>query len=390
MKTIFLPGQKNTFFCLFTLLLFCFTQAQIVNIPDANFKNALIAKGIDTNNDGEIQVTEAQAIVNELNIVDKNIADLTGIKSFTNLKILNCLKNNLTTLDLSGMINLIQVSCSENNLTTLNLNGLVNVVNLYCGVNDLTSLDLGSMTSLQHAYCSENNLISINLNGATNLRYLYLNDNQLTSINLDGLIYLKYLDLGANQFSSLQINNLPSLEIFDFGNNNQPASLNLSVLPNIKTVRASNSKLTSINSSGLQTLKILNCSDNQLNSLSFQDGFLQNLQYLNVTNNPIQFICKDSYDLLTNTNPVPQLINACILATQEVINEQAKIIIYPNPAKEYINLNPKAKEIKIFSLEGKIVLNKKDNKESKINISNLPIGVYIVKTELGSTKFIKK
>jgi len=32
-----------------------FAQAQVVNIPDANFKNALITfNGVDTNGDGEI------------------------------------------------------------------------------------------------------------------------------------------------------------------------------------------------------------------------------------------------------------------------------------------------------------------------------------------------
>ena len=51
---------KNLFF--FLLFLTGITNAQIVNIPDANFKAALIAYGVDANNDGQIQVSEAQAM----------------------------------------------------------------------------------------------------------------------------------------------------------------------------------------------------------------------------------------------------------------------------------------------------------------------------------------
>jgi hypothetical protein len=53
------------------LLLVLFTgiaHAQIVSIPDAAFKAKLISLGIDTNNDGQIQVSEAQAISAVLNI----------------------------------------------------------------------------------------------------------------------------------------------------------------------------------------------------------------------------------------------------------------------------------------------------------------------------------
>ncbi|MCH7534469.1 MAG: hypothetical protein IH948_01745, partial [Bacteroidetes bacterium] len=48
------------FFSLFIVPLF--VSAQIVNIPDANFKAALVGDPtINTNGDGEIQVAEASA-----------------------------------------------------------------------------------------------------------------------------------------------------------------------------------------------------------------------------------------------------------------------------------------------------------------------------------------
>jgi uncharacterized repeat protein (TIGR01451 family) len=77
------------------LMTLCFAKAQVVNIPDSNFKNYLLhydyfnnhlLNPIDSNADGEIQVSEALAI-GELNINGgrTNIKDITGIKAFANL-----------------------------------------------------------------------------------------------------------------------------------------------------------------------------------------------------------------------------------------------------------------------------------------------------------------
>src|SRR5687767_13996548 len=79
------------------------TYAQTVNIPDANFKAALVANGaINTNGDSEIQVSEASAFTGTMRVSNKNINDLTGIEAFTNLTALWCDNNNLTSLDISA------------------------------------------------------------------------------------------------------------------------------------------------------------------------------------------------------------------------------------------------------------------------------------------------
>ena len=90
------------------LLLFFVTgivTAQNVNIPDANFKAKLIALGVDTNADNEIQLSEA-LVPTSLIVANANIADLTGIEAFTNLIMLDCSINDLTNLDLSNNFNL--------------------------------------------------------------------------------------------------------------------------------------------------------------------------------------------------------------------------------------------------------------------------------------------
>src|SRR5690554_1491033 len=109
---------------IFTIVLFSnIGNAQIVNIPDVNFKGKLleastsnsIAKDIngdnmviDVNSDGEIQVSEALAVY-QLNVPNSNIEDLTGIEAFINLTRLSChnnypaeIYNNLTEIDISN------------------------------------------------------------------------------------------------------------------------------------------------------------------------------------------------------------------------------------------------------------------------------------------------
>jgi Leucine-rich repeat (LRR) protein len=150
-----------------------------VNIPDPVFKARLLIASstnqtasiqtptisgqvasynfIDTNFDGEIQVSEALAI-KYLNVTNSQISSLVGIQSFTNLQVLNCSSNVLTSLDLSGLINLQNLYCVGNQLTTLNTNGLTNLIELRCEINQLSTLDVSSLINLKSLKCGNNQL----------------------------------------------------------------------------------------------------------------------------------------------------------------------------------------------------------------------------------------
>ncbi|WP_420552999.1 T9SS type A sorting domain-containing protein [Tenacibaculum aiptasiae] len=123
--------------------------SQIVNIPDTNFKNTLInySPTIDTNNDGEIQVSEAHAWNNPITVSSKNISDLTGIEAFINIPILACDGNNLAKLDVSHN-------------TKLRM--------LFCMYNQIEKLDVSRNTKLETFYASANNLKSLNIANRNN------------------------------------------------------------------------------------------------------------------------------------------------------------------------------------------------------------------------------
>jgi len=166
---------------LLTLLLVpMMSFGQNVNIPDANFKNHLLADpNINTNGDSEIQVSEASAFTGGIYCVGQNISELTGIEAFTALTELECGVNQLTSLDVSNNTALTSLICDDNQLTSLDVSNNTALEVLGCGDNQITSLDVSNNTALEELGCSQNNLLtSLDLSNNSNLIELYCSDNQ--------------------------------------------------------------------------------------------------------------------------------------------------------------------------------------------------------------------
>ena len=166
--------MKNFYSSILLLFIVFSSTAQVVNIPDANFKNALVntncanigsGSGLtdaDSNDDGEIQESEA-LVVTSLGLYNQNISDLTGIESFSNLEGLNCSNNSLTSLNLNNFLSLKYLSCSNNNMTALSLSNCFNLSRFDCDNNLMTSIDLSS-TRVYKMYIRNNpNLTYINI-----------------------------------------------------------------------------------------------------------------------------------------------------------------------------------------------------------------------------------
>ena len=196
-------------------------KAQIVNIPDANFKQALVTysdlfgRTIDTNNDGEIQYSEALFFsqINggySLTINNKNITDLTGIKAFSSLNYLNCGYNQLNSLDISNMP-IESLSCINNNLSFVNLAGCGNLRFASIDHNQLNSINLTGLNSLTQLGVSYNNFTSLDVSNAHGLKTLYCEHNQLTSLDLSQNS-IRYLYCANNQLTSLNVKNNQAFE----------------------------------------------------------------------------------------------------------------------------------------------------------------------------------
>lgn len=105
------------------------SNAQKVEIPDNAFLYALIDKGVDVNEDSLISHAEAEAVtyLDVVGLVGRppmamgRIKSLNGIEAFTNLETLNCMGNQITSLDVSSCIALMWMFCSNNKLITLDI-----------------------------------------------------------------------------------------------------------------------------------------------------------------------------------------------------------------------------------------------------------------------------
>jgi len=284
-----------------TLLLLLFISAslsaQIVNIPDVNFKNKLlqasvsngIAKNqanqniaIDTNSDGEIQQSEALAVYG-MNVSNSMITSLQGIEYFSNLKYLACIQNQLTSLDVSMLTSLTILQCYNNQLTVLNFPDTL--INLSCHTNQLTSLNLTGLNSLQILQCDSNQLTTLAVSGLVSLNSLSCGSNPISEINLEGLSNLQY-------FTAI---NLPL------------TNLNTSGLLSLEQIYISGSLLTEVDLSGSPLLVYYNINNNQyLTYINIKNG--TNIEYpleCYIANNPaLELICVDEgEDAIMLQNP---------------------------------------------------------------------------------------
>ncbi|MEQ8303498.1 MAG: T9SS type A sorting domain-containing protein [Cyclobacteriaceae bacterium] len=268
---------------------FVLKMSQVVNIPDANFKAALLAHTpvIDTNDDDEIQIGEAAALTGHLNVPNKGINDLTGVEYFANITQLTALGNNLTSVDVSALIALTNLGLSNNNITSLDISHNTSLKLLFLENNDLTSLDLSSndellnlqingnqLTSLdlsnnsllQQVSAYNNDITTVNLTGLTKVTNLNLTNNQLTSIDLSDMVKLDNLTLVGNELSSIDLTSNGTIRVLNVQSNNL-TSLDLSPLTNINWLYAQNNDLASITMSSSTAMTILFLGGNQLTSI---------------------------------------------------------------------------------------------------------------------------
>lgn len=329
---------------LFTISLL---QAQIVYIPDVNFKNALLNHTpiIDTNGDSQIQIVEAEIFTETLNIESKDISDLTGIESFINITHLNCRNNILETLILSNNTILEVLECDFNSITNLDITNNLNLIYLSCLDNELTSLVLTENNNLQTLNCYDNNLTDLfvpysleilrcqnnsltelNLTNRTNLEYFNCDYNSISSLEIDGcnslyqinaeannlttidfsITGVAFLYLQQNNITSINVSNQPNLkDLFVGGNNISEIDLshNHSLLylsveyNNLSEIDVSNNlylkgftcyhnNITSIDLSSHMHIEVLSCSHNNLELLDLRNGNNTNIWGFNSQYNP--------------------------------------------------------------------------------------------------------
>ena len=157
------------------------------------------------NPDGTVSLDEynrMQIIMNGgtfLFLQNKNITSLAGIEYFTGLETLDCIGNQLTTLDVTKLTSLKVLACSDNQLTTLDVTKLTNLTTLICAGNQLTALDVTKLTNLTDLECNGNQLGSLDVSTLKELKYLWCHGNKMTALDITNKAYLGDLKCGNQQ-----------------------------------------------------------------------------------------------------------------------------------------------------------------------------------------------
>ncbi len=430
--------MKKKCLVIFLILLTSETYCQIVTIPDANFKSALVNDlvidtnfdgipddDVDTNNDGEIQVSEAEAVHPSLFIEDKGIISLVGISSFTQLFNLYCANNQLVTLDVSQNIHLRRLECENNQLINLNITQNQGLEYLYCDRNSLTTLDISHNPNLFWLNCYDNELTHLDTTENPDLWYLRCFNNQLTNLDISQNPNMFILNCSENQLSDLNTTQNPNLnEIYcgpnlitslDLSENielevlsiidNPISTIDLSQNLDLRRLYCSNTTLTSLDLSLNPNLEKIDCSENQLLNLNIANGNNTILERMFAVNNP-NLACINVDDINYANNQICDISNFtgwckdswteygenCNLGIGNTL-DLLILELYPNPTSDYVKIsntnNALILSLHVYDLRGNLILKEKNSFE-EINLTSLTQGIYLVKIKTKKGSFTHK
>ena len=207
--------KQKLIFVLLLIFGFSITEAQKTYVPDDGFEQYLIDEGYDdvlddsvtTENINTITVVSIPTPIEEDSIYSVN--DLTGIQDFTAVTRLYVTDNNLTSLDVSGLLHLYKIYCMNNAITNLNVSNNPALTELLCSNNQLTSLDVSNYPALTRLWCENNQLTSLDVSNNTSLTQLHCNNNQLSGTMPESICNLSIdfsdsavFNISNNQFCS--------------------------------------------------------------------------------------------------------------------------------------------------------------------------------------------
>lgn len=267
--------MKHIYFSLFLALIVSFSQAQIVNIPDTNLKTKLLnhIPIIDTNQNGEIQVSEAINFNGELNLdneynasEDIKITDMTGIEEFVNINGLSLDDNLVSDIDISNNTLLTSLSCYNNLLTTLNVSQNQSLAFLNCQSNQLTSLDVTENNLLSSLYCLDNRLTSIDVSQNESLIILRCDRNEISTLDVGNQLGLENLSCSFNQLDFIDVSNNTSLTSL-ICSDNSISNLDISKNLLLTNLTCGGNLLSNLDIEVNTALKFLDFGQSQINSI---------------------------------------------------------------------------------------------------------------------------
>ena len=236
---------------------------EYIYFPDRNFELEVL-RILGKTPSQSVLPSEAAGIT-ELDVMNKNIADLTGIEHFINLEHLFCAYNKITFLEISGLSKLYQIHGYYNRLERVSVTDCPELEHLHVQDSDIINLTISDCPSLRYIWAGENalSMSGVQITNSPNITALSSPNNSFTSIDLSLFPSLDYLDISGNNLISLDLTPVPNLTSLRC-NNNLLTALDLTVLPSLIVLYCDNNELTSLDVSKSPSLRRLTCTNNYL------------------------------------------------------------------------------------------------------------------------------
>ena len=350
----------NNFYILLVAYFISFTiNAQIIDIPDAEFKNTLVntaccsingdpntAQPADTNDDGEISVAEALETrkmgLGSNNGIPVTISSLDGLEYFVNLVSFGLRNSDLTSIDLTNFSNLERIDLFNNtSLSSFNINGLANLHWFaFESSNAITELDLSTNQGLTYVSIWNSDLDNITFSSTNIISTLSFRESTIPNLDLSNLTELFSIVTIDSQLNGLDLSAQSIIKKI-WCSNSQLTELDLSSNPLLEELWCSNNQLTELDLSSNPLLRQLDCNDNLLTSLDISNTIVYNLkcennqlESLNIKNGVYnRTYCEFECDVNLDFNNNPNLIYVC--ADDEDFNGNYEISVVQNKINDY-------------------------------------------------------
>ena len=260
-----------------------------------------------------MQEMQSMAAMAELDISETysnpgSLTSLRGIAYFESLTSLNCIYNQLPTLDVSQNTALTYLDCSFNQLTELDVRANTALAELRCDGNQLTELDVRANTALAELRCDGNQLTELDVRANTALTELRCDGNQLTELDVRANTALAELHCDDNSLTELDVSKNTELTSL-WCQSNQLTKLDVRQNTKLTELTCNHNQLTDLDVKLNTELTELNCPGNQLTEVDVSQNTKltklscgsNQLPALNVSQNTALT------DLLCDDNQLPTL-----------------------------------------------------------------------------------
>ncbi len=225
-------------------------------------------------------------LVNDSELIHLNVENNTEIEY------LDCGKNKLDSLSLTGCPNLKIIRAQENELSSIDVTQLPLLEDLFLEINHLRSLDVSQNPNLQSLQVEYNWLTGIDVSKNPNLRTLEVGGNNITDLDL-----LKNRNLRRISIESLYLKTLNKLSV---------GSTSFAYFPNLEEIDVSYTDFTSLDLSNNPFVYGIDIDGTAITQLDISDLSIEYLHasFSNLTNlSSTTASLKDAYDLRIDMTP---------------------------------------------------------------------------------------